>query len=85
MNIKEIRMRKATKEGIVKAFASINFDDAFVVHGVKVLEKDDKRYVAMPSVKRPDGKFRDMAHPLNTDVRDMITEAVLAEYDKLEE
>ncbi len=64
----------------VKAYASIVFDDCFIVRDVKVIQGDNKFFVAMPSKKMKDGSFRDMVHPLNTVTRQMIEESVLGAY-----
>ena len=64
----------------VKAYASIVFDDCFIVRDVKVIEGDTKFFVAMPSKKMKDGSFRDTVHPLNNIMRQMIEESVLGAY-----
>jgi stage V sporulation protein G len=67
----------------VKAIASITFDDAFVVHGLKIIEGENGHFVAMPSRKLPGGEYRDVAHPINTDMREKMQSAILAEYEKV--
>jgi stage V sporulation protein G len=64
----------------VKAYAAIVFDDCFIVRDVKVIQGDNKFFVAMPSKKMKDGSFRDMVHPLNNVTRQMIEESVLGAY-----
>lgn len=66
----------------LKAIASVTFDDEFVVHGIRVVEGEKGMFIAMPSKKTADGKHKDIAHPLKTETRQMIQEAVLAEYAK---
>ena len=80
MRITDVRIRKINKEGRMKAIVSVTFDEAFVVHDIKVIEKDEGIFIAMPSRKTSDGEFRDIAHPINQAAREMIQSAVLNEY-----
>lgn len=80
MRITDVRIRKINKEGRMKAIVSVTFDEAFVVHDIKVIEKDEGIFIAMPSRKTADGEFRDIAHPINQAAREMIQSAVLNEY-----
>ena len=83
MNIKEVRIRLVKKEeGKLKAVASVTIDDCFVVHDVKIIEGADGCFIAMPSKRTPDGEYKDIVHPLNTETREMMAEAILAEYEK---
>ena len=66
MNITDVRVRKMTKEGKMKAVVSITIDDEFVVHDIKVVEGDKGLFIAMPSRKAADGEYRDIAHPINS-------------------
>jgi len=61
----------------VRAYASIVFDQCFIVRDLKVIDGDTKLFVAMPSKKMKDGSYRDTAHPLNSEMRDMIESRVL--------
>ena len=61
----------------VKAYASIVFDECFIVRDLKVIDGDTKLFVAMPSKKMKDGSYRDTAHPLNSAMREMIESRVL--------
>ncbi len=81
MQITEVRLTLRTEDRL-KAFVSITFDDAFVVRGLKVIEGNSDLFVAMPSRRRKDGEFRDIAHPINNETRDMIEKAVLDEYTR---
>jgi stage V sporulation protein G len=67
----------------VRAIASITIDDQFVVHDLRVVEGDRGLFVAMPSRKLPSGNFKDIAHPINSETREMIQSAVLAEYQNI--
>ena len=83
MQITDIRMRNVASEGRMKALASITLDDEFVVHDIKVIEGDNGLFIAMPSRKSPDGEYRDIAHPINSDMRYRMQTMVLAEYEKM--
>ena len=82
MNITDVRVRKITKEGKMRAVVSITLDDVFVVHDIKVIEGEKGMFIAMPSKKAADGEYRDIAHPINSETRDMIQQTVLDAYDK---
>ncbi len=83
MNITDIRVRKVNSmAGKMKAVASITIDDAFVVHDIKVIEGQEKLFIAMPSRKTPDGEFKDIAHPINASAREELETKILAEYEK---
>ena len=85
MQITDIRVRKLTKEGKMKAVVSVTFDDVFVVHDIKVIDGDKGLFIAMPSRKSSDGEYRDIAHPINTQTRDRLQKIVLEAYDKAED
>ncbi len=85
MEITDIRIKKVTGESKMKAVASVTFDNAFAVHDVKVIEGPEKLFVAMPSRRTPDGEYRDIAHPINSDMRAMLESRVLAAYDAIED
>ena len=82
MNITDVRVRKITKEGKMRAVVSITLDNVFVVHDIKVIEGEKGMFIAMPSKKASDGEYRDIAHPINSGTRDMIQKTVLDAYDK---
>jgi stage V sporulation protein G len=79
MEITEVRVFPVSEEKL-KAYATITFDRCFVVRDLKVIQGNNGLFVAMPSKKRKDGTFKDTAHPLNTETREMIEAEVLAEY-----
>ena len=64
----------------MKAVVSITFDNEFVVHDIKVIEGQNGLFIAMPSRKTPDGEFKDIAHPINTDTREKIQSSILKAY-----
>lgn len=82
MEITGVRVRKLLAEGKMKAIVSVTIDDAFVVHDVKVVEGQNGLFVAMPSRKTSMGEFRDIAHPISQDSRDLVQTAVLAAYEQ---
>ncbi len=77
MQITDVRLRRMTADGKMKAVASVTLDGEFVIHDVKVVEGLKGLFVAMPSRKTPDGEFRDVAHPITPEARDRIQKAVL--------
>lgn len=86
MKITDIRIRRVqNSEGRLKAVASIVIEDAFVIHDIKILEGTDGNFIAMPSRKTADGEYKDIAHPLNTETRSLISNMVLTAYNNLEE
>ena len=83
MQITDVRLKKVEGEdNKVKAVASITFDNVFVVHGLRVIQGTENLFVVMPSKKTPTGEFKDIAHPLEQSMRDLIESKVLEEYNK---
>ncbi len=82
MQITDIKVRKINAEGRMKAVVSVTFDDAFVVHDIKVIEGHEKLFIAMPSRKTPDGEFKDIAHPINAEMRELLQDMILAKYEE---
>ena len=80
MTITDVRIRKIATEGKMKAIVSVTFDNEFVVHDIKVIEGQNGLFIAMPSRKTPDGEFKDIAHPINTDTREKIQNSILKAY-----
>ena len=83
MNITDVRIRKVTDEGKMKAIVSITFDEEFVVHDIKIIEGQNGLFIAMPSRKMSEGDFRDIAHPIISETHNKIKDAIFSEYDKL--
>ena len=83
MIITDVRIRKVTDEGKMKAIVSITFDNEFVVHDIKIIEGQNGLFIAMPSRKMNEGDFRDIAHPFLSETRNKIKDAIFAEYEKL--
>lgn len=82
MQITDVRIRKIATDGKMKAIVSVTFDNEFVVHDIKVIEGQNGLFIAMPSRKTPDGEFKDIAHPINTETRERIQGAILEAYEK---
>ena len=82
MKITDVRIRRVTSSGKMKAVASITIDGVFVVHDIKVIEGEKGLFVAMPSKKTADGEYRDIAHPINTETRTMMEEMILRKYQE---
>ncbi|MDZ7859618.1 MAG: septation regulator SpoVG [Candidatus Krumholzibacteriota bacterium] len=81
MEITEIRI-SLHEDNKLKAFASITFDDCFVVRGLKLIEGSKGVFVAMPSRKRPDGSYQDVAHPINSETRNWMEKVIIEAYQK---
>ena len=85
MEITDIRIRRVDADSKMKAVVSVTFDDEFVVHDIKIIEGQNGLFIAMPSRKMGEGDFRDIAHPLKSETRNRIKDAIFAEYEKLPE
>lgn len=83
MDITDVRIRKVSEEGKMKAVVSITFDEEFVVHDIKIIEGQNGLFIAMPSRKMGEDDFRDIAHPLRSETRAKIKDAIFAEYEKI--
>ena len=81
MEITDVRIRKISTDGKMKARGSVTFDNEFVVHDIKVIEGQNGLFIAMPSRKTPDGEFKDIAHPINTTTREKIQTSILNAYE----
>lgn len=85
MKITDVRIRLVEQEGRVRAVASITIEDEFVVHDIKVIEGTNGLFIAMPSRKSQSGEFRDIAHPISTETRTKIQDAILEAYNREKE
>ena len=83
MNITDVRIRKMTKEGNMKAVASITIDNELAIHDIKIIEGEKGLFIAMPSRKTPDGDYRDIAHHISQESRDTLQKAILEAYEKV--
>jgi stage V sporulation protein G len=82
MEITEVKVFPVRDNDKLKAYASIVFDGSFVIRDLRVISGTTGLFVAMPSRKRKDGTFRDTAHPLNMETRNLIEKTILSSYKK---
>ena len=80
MVITDVRIREISREGKLKAVVSVTLDGVFVVHDIKVVEGDKGLFIAMPSQKKAEGGFRDVAHPINSETRETFQNIILEKY-----
>ena len=80
MKITEVKVYPAKDSGRLKAYATIVFDNSFIIRDLKVIEGNKGYFVSMPSRRRKDGSVRDIVHPLNSEMRQQIEEAVIAQF-----
>ena len=82
MDITDIRIRRVSADGKLKAYVTVTFDDCFVVHNVKVIEGKNGAFIAMPSRKTKTGEYKDVAHPINSGFRGMLQDRILEAYEQ---
>jgi stage V sporulation protein G len=82
MNITDIKIRKIFTEGKVRAIVSIILDGDFAVHDLKIIEGVERLFVAMPNRRSEDGRFQDIVHPISTQARGELEEAVIGKYNE---
>jgi len=80
MDITDIRIKKLEGENKLRAYASVTFDDSFVIHNIKVIEGKGGLFIAMPSRKTRSGEMKDVAHPINSEFRERLQSAILEAY-----
>ena len=80
MQITEVKVYPVKESGRLKAYATIVFDNSFIIRDLKIIEGDKGFFVSMPSRRRKDGSFRDIVHPLNSDTRSEIENMIIEEY-----
>ena len=84
MQITEIRVSlRQGDDNKLLAFANVTFDNAFAVRGIKIIQGNNGPFIAMPSRKLSDGTYKDIAHPINAETRQMLEKAIIAEYEKV--
>lgn len=84
MNITEVRVKAVqSRNGKLKGWASVTFDNAFVIHNMKIIQGKSGKFVAMPNRKTKEGGYKDIAHPINNETRKLIEDSILQEYDKV--
>lgn len=84
MQVTEVRLRRVNSAGRMRAIASVTLSDQFVVHDLRVIEGNNGMFIAMPSRKLPNGEFKDVAHPICSEMREHIHNLVMAEFYKQE-
>ncbi len=82
MDITDVRVRKVSVEGKMRAIVSVTLDNEFVVHDIKVIKGENGLFIAMPSKKGNDGEYRDIAHPINSATREKIQQLILEAYQR---
>ena len=82
MEITDVRVRKVRGDGKLKAYATVTFDHAFVIHNVKIIEGKNGYFIAMPSRRIKSGEYKDVAHPIRSDFRNLMKEVLLDAYEK---
>ena len=86
MKITSVDVRKIEKEGSrMKGIATVVVDDCFAIHDIRIIDGRDGLFIAMPSRKTPSGDYKDVAHPINSEVRAMFEEAILEAYKNAED
>ena len=81
MEITDIRIRQIAETGKMKAVVSVTFDNCFVVHDIKIIEGQDKLFIAMPSRKTPENEYKDIAHPINMEMRELLQQRIIDKYE----
>ncbi len=82
MEISDIKIRKTMHEGRLRAVVSITIDNAIAIHDIKLVQGDERMFVAMPSRREDSGVFRDIIHPISSNVREEIEEKILTAYNE---
>ena len=80
MEISDIKIRKTMHEGRLRAVVSITIDNAIAIHDIKLVQGDDRMFVAMPSRREESGMFRDIIHPISSDIREQLEKKILCAY-----
>lgn len=82
MQITDIKVKPISDANKMKAVVSVTFDDVFVVHDIKIIEGNSKLFTAMPSRRTAEGQFKDIAHPITAQMRNLLEEMILAKYNE---
>ncbi|SFW42986.1 septation regulator SpoVG [Ruminococcus flavefaciens] len=82
MEITDVKIRKIMSEGRLRAVVSLTIDDMLAVHDIKVVQGDERLFVAMPSRKDENGVFRDIVHPISSSARKLFEETILEAYER---
>ena len=84
MKITDVRIKRFDSQNRLRGIVAITIDECFVVNDIRIIDGKDGLFIAMPSRKLPNGNFRDVAHPINQETRNMIQDIVLAAYNEVE-
>ncbi len=85
MKITDVRVRKIKSDGKLKAYVTVTFDNAFVIHNVKVIEGKNGAFIAMPSRRTKNGEYKDVAHPIHSEFRNEMKDVILDAYEKADD
>lgn len=85
MEITDIKIRKIENSGKMRGIVSVTFDNMFVVHDMKIIEGQNGLFIAMPSRKIPTGEYKDIAHPICPDMRELLQKQIIKAYEELPE
>lgn len=85
MQITDVKVRRVTNNSKVLATAQVVFDNCFVVNDIKIIDGQASPYIAMPSRRTPNGDFKDIAHPINSETREMMQNAIIEAYNNIED
>lgn len=80
MQITDVKIRRTVSEGSLRAVVSVTFDNELAVHDIKIIQGDERLFVAMPSKKEEKGGFRDVVHPISSDFRSKIEKIIITKY-----
>lgn len=85
MEITDVRVRKLSDEGKLRSIVSVTLDNCFVIHDIKLIEGQNGLFIAMPSRKVTEGKYRDIVHPINSEMRQELQDEILKAYEEAKE
>ena len=81
MNFTDVKVRLIKDEEKLKAVASVSIDNCIVIHDIKIIDGKEGLFISMPNKKTPDGKYRDIVHPINNETREALKKAILTAYE----
>ncbi len=84
MTVSDVRIRRTVQDGRLRAVVSITLDNCIAVHDIRLVQGDDRLFVAMPSRRDDEGRYRDIIHPINSDIRNQIEDRIIEAYQSLE-
>ncbi|MBQ8790033.1 MAG: septation regulator SpoVG [Ruminiclostridium sp.] len=84
MTVSDVRIRRTVQDGRLRAVVSITLDNCIAVHDIRLVQGDDRLFVAMPSRRDDEGRYRDIIHPINSDIRNQIEDRIIEAYQSIE-